>query len=67
MLQGALSAPVLCGKLCVVQYYDGGGFLNTLEEYFREQDCRVLISSMNLGRNGAGFAVDWKPATGLKK
>ena len=51
MLQGALSAPVLCGKLCVVQYYDGGGFLNTLEEYFREQDCRVLISSMNLGRN----------------
>ncbi|RMX52350.1 hypothetical protein pdam_00014373 [Pocillopora damicornis] len=65
--RSALSAAVLFEKLCVVRGYDGGGFLNTVEEYFREQDCRVLISSMNLGRNGAGFAVDWKPATGLKK
>ena len=38
-------------------------FLNTLEEYFREQDCLKLVSSMNLGRSGARNAVGWKPAT----
>ena len=38
-------------------------FLNTLEEYFREQDCLKLVSSMNLGSRGAGIAVGWKPVT----
>ena len=38
-------------------------FLNTHEEYFREQDCLKLVSSMNLGRSGARNAVGWKPAT----
>ena len=53
----------LCGKLYVVGGYDGEGFLNTLEEYVPEQDCWKLVSSMNLGRSGAGIAVGWKPAT----
>ena len=39
------------------------GFLNTLEEYVPEQDCWKLVSSMNLGRSGAGIVVGWKPAT----
>ena len=39
------------------------GFLNTLEEYVPEQDWWKLVSSMNLGRSGAGIVVGWKPAT----
>ena len=61
--RSALSAAVLCGKLYVVGGYDGEGFLNTLEEYFREQNCWKLVSSMNLRRSGAGIAVGWIPAT----
>ena len=40
-----------------------GRVLNTLEEYFREQDCWKLAKSMNLGSSGAGIAVGWKSAT----
>jgi len=47
----------------VIGGYDGEGFLNTLEEYVPEEDRWKLVSSMNLGRSGAGIAVGWKPAT----
>ena len=42
--------------------YDGEGFLNTLEEYIPDKDRWQLVSSMTLGRSGAGVAVGWKPA-----
>ena len=61
--RSALSATVHCDKLYVIGGYDGEGFLNTLEEYVPEEDRWKLVSSMNLGRSGAGIAVGWKPTT----
>ena len=61
--RSALSEAVLYGKLYVVGGYDGEGFLNTPEEYFREQNWWKLVSSIILKTSGAGIAVGWKPAT----
>ncbi|RMX52356.1 hypothetical protein pdam_00014374 [Pocillopora damicornis] len=61
--RSALSEAVLYGNLYVVGGYAGEGFLNTPKEYFREQNCWKLVSSMNLKSSGAGIAVGWKPAT----